>query len=71
MTRSPNVLREQIRRGEIVACGHGDLCQCAIRRRFEDAVERIYAVERREEALQEIVRLSEEMGLYDDPISKT
>jgi hypothetical protein len=65
MTEESQRWRNRIRSYEICPCSHGVHCQCSQRLDWEGAVERVYELERREEALTEMVRLSEEAGLYD------
>lgn len=64
MTDETAKIREKIRSGEIAPCGHGVDCKCAVRMEWEYAVARVYQIERREEALIEMIRLSEEARLY-------
>lgn len=64
MTDETKLLRENIRAYKVSPCPHGTECNCAQRLEWEAGVERVYEVERREEALVEMVRLSEEAGLY-------
>lgn len=64
MTDETQKLREKIRSYEISPCAHGQECKCVQRMEWEGAVVRVYSIERREEALVELIRLSEEMGLY-------
>lgn len=69
MTEETRLLRENIRTYKVSPCSHGQDCKCSQRIEWEGTVERIYMIERREEALVEMVRLSEEAGLYDMPTS--
>jgi hypothetical protein len=64
MTDETRAIRDKIRSYEIAPCGHGQECKCSQRMEWEYAVARVYEVDRREEALIELIRLSEEMGLY-------
>lgn len=64
MTDETKALRDKIRSYEISPCQHGVECKCVQRMEWEGAVVRVYAIERREEALTELIRQSEEMRLY-------
>lgn len=65
MTNETKALRDKIRSYEISPCGHGQDCKCVQRMEWEGAVARVYEIERREEALVEVIRLSEEAGLCE------
>jgi hypothetical protein len=66
MSAKSQLLRERIRQGSI-ACrcklqgGHYEGCEWA------KAVADIYEQERAEQACEEMTRLNQEMGLYEDP----